>query len=249
MYDASIGRWSAVDQLSDKNNTVSEYAYVFNNPIIYMDFMGLDSLNSKSKGFNWDDVKPGDFVDGVEVLNEVSVTAAKPESSGVFNNFFGDVFDIFSGNVGSKLYGTGSSDSPTEDLSVRDSQNLKKVTANQLKDGDIMALIEAISGLSVQTVVSKKDYKNIIYTNSQVQSSFYVEAANINAKKLTRVGFGNRKLRYNPNEANKGGGYVTWYAIITLSNGSTTSIPINAAQYIMTGEYTEQDDKLLENAN
>jgi hypothetical protein len=41
MYDASVGRWFCTDLLSELNPSVSAYAYVSNNPVRYIDIMGL----------------------------------------------------------------------------------------------------------------------------------------------------------------------------------------------------------------
>ncbi len=84
VHDPSIGRWWQIDPIEKFHE--SGYAWVTNNPILWNDPFGLDTLNSSAEGFNWDDVKPGDVVDGTQVLNEVIVSdeevpAMLPEGS------------------------------------------------------------------------------------------------------------------------------------------------------------------------
>ncbi len=79
-----MGRWWQIDPIEKFHE--SGYAWVTNNPILWNDPFGLDTLNSSAEGFNWDDVKPGDVVDGTQVLNEVIVSdeevpAMLPEGS------------------------------------------------------------------------------------------------------------------------------------------------------------------------
>ncbi|MBO9675174.1 MAG: RHS repeat-associated core domain-containing protein [Sphingobacteriaceae bacterium] len=41
-YDATIGRWSAIDPMSEKYFGISAYSYVFNNPLMFIDPSGMD---------------------------------------------------------------------------------------------------------------------------------------------------------------------------------------------------------------
>lgn len=44
MYNSDIGRWFVIDPLTEKHKALSPYTYVLNNPILYIDVLGLDTL-------------------------------------------------------------------------------------------------------------------------------------------------------------------------------------------------------------
>lgn len=44
-YDAQIGRWSGIDNLAEKYNTMSPYVYGANNPVLFLDFDGNEIGN------------------------------------------------------------------------------------------------------------------------------------------------------------------------------------------------------------
>ena len=78
--DPTIGRWLQIDPISKAHE--SPYAWVTNNPIRFMDYLGLDTVSSSAPNFDWDDVQPGDVVDGVAVLDqEVTVEGTNQSSS------------------------------------------------------------------------------------------------------------------------------------------------------------------------
>jgi RHS repeat-associated protein len=53
MYDASVGRWSAVDLLSEFSYSITGYRYGFNNPLRFTDFLGL--WEKTDKGYSTSD--------------------------------------------------------------------------------------------------------------------------------------------------------------------------------------------------
>ena len=60
MYDAAIGRWHVVDALAENSISMTQYHFVSNNPIIFVDPNGLDWFYYKAEGeddatYHWQD--------------------------------------------------------------------------------------------------------------------------------------------------------------------------------------------------
>ena len=88
MYNPGLGRWIVPDPITEDHFEMTSYSYVMNNPSNFKDFFGLDTLDSKKSGFNWDQVKPGDIVDNTKVLQSVSVTAQRLDKpTNIINDF------------------------------------------------------------------------------------------------------------------------------------------------------------------
>ncbi|MBB5648149.1 DUF6443 domain-containing protein [Pedobacter cryoconitis] len=82
-YDPVIGRWNVIDQLAEKHHETNPYNYVLNNPMSYIDPLGLDT----SKAGSVAPIKPLDIVigdNGQEIVNalpEIQVAANKKDES------------------------------------------------------------------------------------------------------------------------------------------------------------------------
>jgi len=87
MYDAQVGRWGAIDRLSENHYGLSTYQYVMNNPLRYIDPMGLDTIDIS--GGRSGSVRVGDWVN----------------SNGNFYHITQDYFDWLKNHGGSGVYG------------------------------------------------------------------------------------------------------------------------------------------------
>ncbi len=69
-YDPAIARFTTIDPLTVKNNSQSGFVYAANNPIRFIDYMGLDTLLVDKKGrFAEESIKGGDNDVIVKVSN------------------------------------------------------------------------------------------------------------------------------------------------------------------------------------
>jgi RHS repeat-associated protein len=87
MYDPSIGRWHSIDPLAENHYDLSAYQYVMNNPLRYVDPMGLDTVDITGG-------KPGDVYVGDWIKNGSSYQLVTQE---MFD-------DIRSGNMSSVFF-------------------------------------------------------------------------------------------------------------------------------------------------
>ena len=90
LYDPVIGGWGSVDPLAENHHGFSPYAYVLNNPMAFIDPLGLDTIGVH----NLDMSTYKEDVDVVQ-LNEASVTAYRSSGSGG-RNYGGDGSGSFS---------------------------------------------------------------------------------------------------------------------------------------------------------
>jgi len=81
-YDPAIGRWHVPDPLAEKHFEYTPYHYTFNNPILYIDPFGLDTLLFNSEGYFTGDViaSDGDPVGLIQGENPLSFSFADPEN-------------------------------------------------------------------------------------------------------------------------------------------------------------------------
>jgi RHS repeat-associated protein len=77
-YDPQIGRFHTIDPLTEKNHLNTPYSYASNNPISYIDWMGLDTVQVNSN----QPIKKDDVVvmeDGNMVTMSADEIVVKPE--------------------------------------------------------------------------------------------------------------------------------------------------------------------------
>jgi RHS repeat-associated protein len=86
MYDAAIGRWHCLDPKADKYYSISPFAYVANNPLLYIDPNGEEIIIYSYSGeytyqpdqtYNGDDTYIANTVEALNYLHTGSETAQK----------------------------------------------------------------------------------------------------------------------------------------------------------------------------
>jgi len=93
-YDPAIARWNVIDPMAENHYDTNPYHYVLNNPMLYMDYMGLDTTynNGNMTDKDWHKYKPGsDDID----LNEVTIKGTRNNGSGSGSTWGG--FDPYGG--------------------------------------------------------------------------------------------------------------------------------------------------------
>ena len=67
-YDATLARFTTIDPLTEKNHSQSGFAYAYNNPVRFIDYMGLDTIgiNYNDKGI-WE-ITNSQIVEGNDVF-------------------------------------------------------------------------------------------------------------------------------------------------------------------------------------
>jgi len=154
-YDPVLGRWHSVDPLAEKHFDYTPYAYVFNNPIKYIDPFGLDSAQraqAAQKALEYVNKNPGDTypsnqdrIDG----NFRGAPSEKVDCSGMVDNC------VLAGEEPS------SKDNGKEN-------GVRNVMAQSEKIGDLNDLSKAEVGNAItlnntrsETLDSKRDFNHI----------------------------------------------------------------------------------------
>jgi len=126
-YNPNLGRFISRDPI-DIQDDVNLYAYVGNNPVGYMDLMGLEKV--LIIGFNWLDISTNSLqvTDGYNIWRS-SIWEIMRDTQGTFNNVNSDWIKPYSQNVDFKLY---------EYLGVRSAESY--ILANKDKYNKIIIL-------------------------------------------------------------------------------------------------------------
>jgi len=83
-YDPLLGRWSVPDPMAENHHSISPYNYVLNNPMSYIDPLGLDTIRS---GTSTGKARPGDLIqmdDGSYRVFSYEVNIVYDKSSGTY---------------------------------------------------------------------------------------------------------------------------------------------------------------------
>ncbi|WP_146186622.1 RHS repeat domain-containing protein [Pedobacter sp. HMWF019] len=89
-YDPVVGRLSTIDPLAENHFDTNPYHYVLNNPMRYMDYLGLDTTYNQNNmtGKDWHNYKSGS--DDIN-LNNVTIVGQRPGGNwGGFSGGFGN---------------------------------------------------------------------------------------------------------------------------------------------------------------
>lgn len=87
-YDPQIGRFHQIDMLSDKNSDYSSYSFVQNNPILFLDPLGLDTVRVSGEGSHKIKVGQGDVLAWTTGEN-TSYYTYDPNNKDAVNGFVG----------------------------------------------------------------------------------------------------------------------------------------------------------------
>ncbi|MBL6449635.1 EndoU domain-containing protein [Fulvivirga sp. 29W222] len=102
MYDPALGRWWQIDPIEKYHE--SGYAWVTNNPILFNDPFGLDTLNTTDSNFDPKNINDDDVVIGPNVLNEV-VVQGEQMSEEEASNYDKEEINKYFFNKGDKVLG------------------------------------------------------------------------------------------------------------------------------------------------
>ena len=132
MYDAQLGRWFAVDPLSEKYFDLSPYNYADNNPVLYVDYDGRDF------GINVQRNKKGEIT-GLQIYATVFIKGdgASKERSAQLTKYAGQYLKsnkVDGVNVSFNVQYTYEPDKEQEDLKASENLLVFKAGENPNKD-------------------------------------------------------------------------------------------------------------------